>query len=444
MPSGVDPAVLFGFKKPDQAIAYLAGKGLDTSVWNWFDMAADAHARSFTVAKATRMDVLQSIRDTLLQVKGEGLGEREFIKRLTPILQNLGWWGKQIVVSSDGVAEVAQLGSPRRLRTIYQTNVASAYNAARYEQMLANSSARPYWQYVAVMDAKTRPSHAAMNGRVFRFDDPIWRTHYPPCAYNCRCRVRALSARDVERLGLTIESSEGHLDEVSQVLGVNKRSGEIVYGTNTKWSGTDEHGRAVSMTPDPGFGANPSLVPWQPNLDKYDADIARWYVGETLRGPAFARTWDRIAHAVDRFVASEAAAGLDNAAIRERLMPDVVRGERYPVAVLSSQDRALLDVRTQSVLLSDDTLLKQAINRSGQDMQLTDYWRVQPTIEHARTIVQQGDNIYAFFGEGDALYVAVLKRVNANEVFLQSFRRSSPRDRARMLRQTDAHVLREG
>ena len=34
-----------------------------------------------------------------------------------------GWWGKQTVVGPDGRPQVAKLGSPRRLKTIFRTNL---------------------------------------------------------------------------------------------------------------------------------------------------------------------------------------------------------------------------------------------------------------------------------------------------------------------------------
>ncbi len=80
------------------------------------------------------------------------------------------------MVDSAGNAEEVQLGSPRRLALIYNVNTRVAYNAGRYTQMMNNTDTHPFWQYVAVMDSRTRPSHSTLNGLVFRYDDPFWKT----------------------------------------------------------------------------------------------------------------------------------------------------------------------------------------------------------------------------------------------------------------------------
>ncbi len=58
---------------------------------------------------------------------------------------------------------------------------------------------KPYWQYVAVMDSRTRPSHASMNGKVLLYDHPWWSQNYPPNGFSCRCTVIALSRVEMER-----------------------------------------------------------------------------------------------------------------------------------------------------------------------------------------------------------------------------------------------------
>ena len=66
----------------------------------------------------------------------------------------------------------------------------------------------PYWRYDTVGDNRVRSSHAALDGKVLRADDPWWKTHYPPWDWGCRCIVTELSEGDVEDMGLTISKSE--------------------------------------------------------------------------------------------------------------------------------------------------------------------------------------------------------------------------------------------
>ncbi len=192
MAEPVSLAFLFGLP-PEEAIAFLRRKGYAIS-WDWRGVWQEMQARAFTVAKAMRLDILQDIRASVDRAIAEGETFATFQRRLAPILKAKGWWGRQFVVDPDGTARVAQLGSPWRLRTIYETNLQTAYMAGRYAAFKANESDRPYWMYVAVMDGRTRPAHAALNGRIFRSDDAFWRHFYPPNGYNCfpaGVRVRA-------------------------------------------------------------------------------------------------------------------------------------------------------------------------------------------------------------------------------------------------------------
>ena len=125
-------------------------------------------------------DVLESIRGALDEALADGQTRRQFARDLEPRLRALGWWGRQVVVGPDGGAEKVQLGSPHRLRTIFDSNMRSTFGAARQRQQVENSDSRPFWMYDARNDGRVRPSHAAMDGQVFRSDDPIWQTHYPP------------------------------------------------------------------------------------------------------------------------------------------------------------------------------------------------------------------------------------------------------------------------
>ncbi|EDQ7482279.1 phage head morphogenesis protein [Salmonella enterica subsp. enterica serovar Manhattan] len=236
---------------PKETVAYFRAKGQHIG-WNWYETAADVHARSFTVAKAARVDVLTTIQGEVERAIEQGLSQQEFIDTLAPRLKKLGWWGKQVVVDSAGNAEEVQLGSPRRLALIYNVNTRVAYNVGRYAQLMNSTDTHPFWQYVAVMDSRTRPSHAALNGLVFRYDAPFWKTHYPPNGWNCRCRVRALSQERMNALGLQATQGDKYLTTKKVQAAVDKATGEMIEMDVTTFA----DGARV-MTPDAGWSYNP-------------------------------------------------------------------------------------------------------------------------------------------------------------------------------------------
>lgn len=192
---------------PEKAIQYLESKGYTFS-FRWQDLAAQAHAKAFTVAGAIKLDLLQTIRARVESALSEGKTLQQFKQELKPELQKLGWWGTETKVTNPETGEVRKTRVDGfRLRTIYNTNLQSAYMAGRYQSQIQDDF-RPYWQYVATMDSKTRPSHAALHGTVLRKDDPFWNTNYPPNGWGCRCRVRGLSQSKVDKLGLNIAKGE--------------------------------------------------------------------------------------------------------------------------------------------------------------------------------------------------------------------------------------------
>lgn len=254
---------------PERAIEYFRSKGYALS-WNWPEVWQQQHARAFTVAKAMKLDVLEDLRGAVDRALADGQTFRQFASDdLVDTLVRKGWWGKQERVNPNtGELELVQLGSHHRLRTIFRTNIATARAASRYQAMRENAAERPYWMYDAMDDSRTRPSHAALDNLVFRFDDPFWDTHFPPNGWNCRCRVRAFTARDVERRGLQIQRS---------------RPGDFRPVDHTVTGGLDVQTlnyRGI-MSPDPGWNYRPGLSPTVPGGPAGTVGSAPW---QALRG----------------------------------------------------------------------------------------------------------------------------------------------------------------
>lgn len=241
--------------KPKEAIEYFKSKGYTFS-WDWTDTLQESHTKAFTVAKALRMDVLQDIRGEVQKALDEGITFQEFKKNLEPRLKAKGWWGKKMVGDGQG-GQVVQLGSPRRLKTIYMTNLQTSYMAGKYKDFTANIDNQPYWMYVAKLDQKTRPTHAALNGMVFKHDDPFWDTHFPPNDWGCRCRARPLSEERYQNKLAAGEAFKGKGDlntkEVTLKDGQKVNVTEFSFKTPTG---------IQKMTPGAGWNYNPGKA-WQ-------------------------------------------------------------------------------------------------------------------------------------------------------------------------------------
>lgn len=230
--------------EPAEAIAFFERKGM-VATWSWDELTAAAHNKSFTVAKLMNLDLLQDVHEALATAQKEGLTLADFKAQLQPKLEAKGWWGKKAAL---GETKEVTLGTPARLQTIFRTNTQSTYMAARRDQQARNVTARPYLQYVSVADKRSRPGHAHLDGMTLPADDPFWEKNYPPNGFNCRCRVRALSQKQLDREGIKLTPS------------------------NFK--------KAKDFKPDPGFDASPSTgegLDYKPDLKAYPAPAAKAY-----------------------------------------------------------------------------------------------------------------------------------------------------------------------
>jgi len=240
---------------PVDAIDYLKKKGFKIG-WDWHETLDDAHSRAFTVAKVARIDLLQDIRKSLITALENGQSFEKWKADLTPVLQEKGWWERKTVKNPEGIEQEVQLGSPRRLRTIYDTNMKSAYSAGRYKAMLAGSETRPYWEWRHTTINNPRKRDLVLNGRIFRFDDPFWNVSYPPTGFGCNCYIIARSAREVG--DKEILSSEGYASVIYEKVGTDRNSGVDITTRRTQFNIPTQSGETLSFAPAAGFNGSPA------------------------------------------------------------------------------------------------------------------------------------------------------------------------------------------
>lgn len=185
---------------PRDALDFFRAKDLRVG-FDAEDVAPEEHAHGFTVAKAMKLDILDDIRGALDESLAGGETFRDFSKKLKPKLQAKGWWGrKQEIDPATGETREVQLGSPRRLKTIYRSNMRSARAAGQWARIERNRESHPYLVYELGPSQEHRDKHLGWAGTTLPLDDPWWDDHMPPNGYGCNCRVRAVSRGEYERL----------------------------------------------------------------------------------------------------------------------------------------------------------------------------------------------------------------------------------------------------
>lgn len=97
----------------------------------------------------------------------------------------------------DQASKLLTVFNERNLRTEFDTAKATANATANVLRAVASGA--KFMRHRATMDTHTRPVHAALNGKVWRIDDPkntAWRQWVVPLDFSCRCQSLFLSEAD--------------------------------------------------------------------------------------------------------------------------------------------------------------------------------------------------------------------------------------------------------
>lgn len=182
-----------------------------------------AGKRAWTVAGVAQLDVVLEVFDSIRSALSEGTSLADWKRDIRKRVGDR--WGSK---------------TSARLDTIFRTNVQTAYNRGRWQQMKDPDvvDVRPYWMYDAILDDRRTPickSLSTPKPVVLPQDDPFWDSHVPPLHFQCRSSLRALTAESAKRRGITGKAPDEKVPE--------------------------------------GFGNAPTEEDWKPDPDKYPSEL---------------------------------------------------------------------------------------------------------------------------------------------------------------------------
>lgn len=187
------------FEEPTAVYEYLKSKKPEAH-FDYDEIVHDAHKKAFTVAKMMNLDLLKDMQASLAKAFKEGVGFDEWKKNVKPMLAKKGWLGNiKVKDPKTGEEKEIYVGN-RRLRTIFNTNMRTAYAKARYESQM--QSLGEYFRYTAVLDSRTREAHRKLHGKTLPKTDKFWDTNYPPNGWGCRCKVQVLTEAECIARGI--------------------------------------------------------------------------------------------------------------------------------------------------------------------------------------------------------------------------------------------------
>jgi hypothetical protein len=238
---------------PKEAIKFFRSKGLAKS-FAWQDIVTRQHDYFFTIAKMMDRSLLEEMQSIIAQVFEEGVSPNQIAREMRNRLAAAGWWGRQEQVDPlTGETQTVQLGSTRRVRTIIDTNLRTAYSAGRTERQERVKAAFPIGVYKSRKDGRERDEHGAWHDTALPLDHAWWDTHTGPCDWGCRCKRLTMNEGQAKRRGLDWTKNPAYFGTRRVV---NRRTGEVSViekGIGPGWDYQPGKAPLEGLAPDPLF-----------------------------------------------------------------------------------------------------------------------------------------------------------------------------------------------
>lgn len=208
----------------DEAISYLENR-IALPAERWKDYANSEANAAFWSAGAVDATLVSDLQKAVTRAIQSGVpyDSPDFAAQIASFSEQYGWDIKG--------------GADWRARLILSQNLRQSYAAGRHDQQFDPDvmKLQPYLQYLHSDSRAPRPDHLALDGKVFRKDDPIVNSIYGPRGFGCGCTMVSLSQRQLDRRGLLVEDLK--LGDSVRYIDSNGQSKQAIIKTEEGFNG---------------------------------------------------------------------------------------------------------------------------------------------------------------------------------------------------------------
>lgn len=132
------------------------------------------------------------------------------------------------------VKKVYEIHNKTWLKTERDLVVGQSQQARNWMDIEADKEVLEMLEYVAVMDARTREDHAALDGIVKPVDDPFWKNYAPKNGYNCRCTIIQRERGEKRETKKLSKEQQAALKDIDPLFKMNPAKDGYIFKTEGK------------------------------------------------------------------------------------------------------------------------------------------------------------------------------------------------------------------
>lgn len=178
------------------------------------------------------------------------------------------------------------------------------------------------------------------------------------------------------------------------------------------------------FTADKGFDYHAGRSVYKPNLDNYPEALAHQFAKREMGGESFKLDYQQFQRELEPYLPQlSELSGTEKSDKLVEIRNHLRKEYKFTAGVLSKNTQEIMQTSLKTVWLSDDSLIKQIVNRESQNFTAEDYSVLPLITNDPDNIINTRDKHYQLLKQINGKKYTIVLKVLTSEIFVQSFRK---------------------